>query len=67
MTGLFLSDVNECETDNGGCSDSCVNREGSFECKCKDGYKVGDDKKTCEGKIYCQNEQLDTPTWTQAT
>ena len=44
-------DRNECETDNGGCDHKCVNKNGTFECKCNDGYKLEDDKKTCSGNI----------------
>ena len=46
---LFL-DVNECDTDNGGCDHTCVNNEGSFRCECDDGHTLGDDKKSCLGK-----------------
>jgi len=33
-------DVNECSTNNGGCSlnANCANTIGSFTCTCKDGY-----------------------------
>ena len=43
--------MNECETNNGGCDHTCVNEEGSFKCICNDGFKLGNDKKTCEGSI----------------
>jgi len=33
-----VSDVNECDTNNGGCAHNCSNSEGSFECTCLDGY-----------------------------
>ena len=45
----FLLDIDECATDNGGCSQVCVNKPGSFECKCNAGYVLADDKKTCKG------------------
>ena len=44
--------MNECDTDNGGCSQNCVNNDGSFECTCKDGFSLGDDKRTCKGIVY---------------
>ena len=50
-TRIFL-DNDECAVDNGGCSQICVNKPGSFECKCKEGYLLGDDGKTCTGKKY---------------
>jgi len=56
---LFLSllylihcdaDINECETNNGSCSDdaSCTNNVGAFTCACNSGY-TGDGF-TCNGK-----------------
>lgn len=41
--GLTCTDVNECATNNGGCSANaeCLNRPGSFQCRCSTGY-VGD-------------------------
>ena len=44
-----LSDINECNTDNGGCDQICINKPGSFECRCESGYKLADDKKKCIG------------------
>ena len=46
---LALIDVDECATGNGGCSQVCDNKPGSFECKCNAGYVLADDKKTCKG------------------
>ena len=31
-------DVNECSDNNGGCEHVCINNQGSFTCKCHDGY-----------------------------
>ena len=47
LTGHFASfaDVNECDSDMGlnRCSEgsTCVNRYGSYECKCQAGYEMG--------------------------
>ena len=46
------SDIDECATANGRCSQVCVNRPGSYECRCKSGYALADDKKTCVGKMH---------------
>nr|XP_026693868.1 fibrillin-3 isoform X4 [Ciona intestinalis] len=55
LSGLVLNrvreavcyDVNECNTNNGGCSDTCVNTAGSFHCACQDGFILSDDLSTC--------------------
>ena len=44
-----FSDVNECDVGNGGCSQTCVNKPGIFECSCKSGYNLQPDQKTCSG------------------
>ena len=37
----FFPDVNECEEEINGCEENslCINTDGSYECKCKDGYR----------------------------
>ncbi len=32
------SDIDECLTNNGGCSQLCVNEPGSYKCQCKKGF-----------------------------
>ena len=48
----FLSftclDINECNTNNGGCSQVCNNQDGSFTCSCNSGF-------TLEGGNACQD------------
>ena len=41
-------DIDEC-SNNGGCSDDCVNIVGSFFCTCPNGYQLDDDGRTCIG------------------
>jgi len=45
------TDVNECQTDNGGCTQTCYNTDGSYQCTCDKGYELTDDDHTCAGKI----------------
>lgn len=49
---VFFSilDQNECDTANGGCSQNCMNTEGSFYCTCNSGYKLNADKRQCDGE-----------------
>ena len=35
----IISDINECQTNFGSCSQSCKNTVGSFECSCMEGFK----------------------------
>ena len=43
----LLADINECDTDNGGCEQGCVNQDGSFHCNCSDGYILSNNKLNC--------------------
>ena len=45
---LFI-DINECATNNGGCSQVCLNTEGSYSCHCYLGYGLGPNNHTCNG------------------
>ena len=44
------ADVNECETNNGECTQLCTNSDASFSCSCEEGFILQDDQKTCKGK-----------------
>ena len=47
-------DIDECLTDNGGCTQKCNNTVGSYDCSCWNGYELSSDKHTCTGKtMYC--------------
>lgn len=46
---LPVTDIDECQTYNGGCDHSCKNTVGSFDCSCKKGFKLLTDEKTCQG------------------
>ena len=45
------SDINECETDNGGCTQTCDNTDGSYQCSCWVGYDLTSDGHTCTGEL----------------
>ena len=45
----FHLDVNECNDKNGGCDQTCENKNGSFACKCASGYNLHSDGFECEG------------------
>ena len=49
---FIITDVKECDTDNGGCAHTCTEAAGSFSCICNPGYTLNDDDmKTCDGKL----------------
>ena len=41
--------INECNENNGGCNQRCVDTPSSFYCDCNHGYKLVDNT-TCKGK-----------------
>ena len=45
----LFTDINECATNNGGCSQLCLNTEGSYSCDCYPGYELGPNNHTCKG------------------
>ena len=47
---VLFADINECESDKGGCEHTCVNTPGSFSCQCNAGYNLAGNKKSCTGK-----------------
>ena len=54
----FIADIDECEIDNGGCSQQCSNTVGSYNCSCQSGYKLTDDNHTCIGKLLMCNAHI---------
>lgn len=41
------TDVDECQDNNGGCQQICVNALGSYECQCHSGFFLSDNQHTC--------------------
>ena len=46
-----MADVDECQTNNGGCDQMCNNNDGSFQCSCNTGYTLAADDFDCDGKV----------------
>ena len=46
---LYITDVDECLDDNGGCEQVCRNTPGSYQCRCNAGYQLVDDL-NCTGE-----------------
>ncbi|KAF6121258.1 protein S [Phyllostomus discolor] len=50
------SDINECKNPfniNGGCTQICVNKPGSYHCSCKTGFVLLSNKKDCKDVDEC--------------
>ena len=47
--GSFI-DINECNSNNGGCEHSCMNTLGSYYCTCNSGYSLDSNEFNCTGK-----------------
>lgn len=56
---IFLSDIDECATSNGGCEHTCVNTYESFYCVCRQGYTLSADSQNCEGECLFIIEECD--------
>ncbi|XP_065336697.1 protein tolkin-like [Cloeon dipterum] len=59
----FFTDIDECLKQNGGCQQECKNTVGSYECRCKNGFTLDDDMRTCNEQGDCKH-LIDTPNGT---
>lgn len=49
--------MNECEENNGGCTQVCVDAREGYSCQCNAGYRlIG--KYTCEGELSAQLQKI---------
>lgn len=46
----FSSEIDECNERRSGCSQICQNTPGSFVCRCRKGFAMMPNKRTCRGK-----------------
>ena len=46
----YMIDINECDTNNGGCEQICINKVPLFNCSCQSGFRLANDK-FCSGTI----------------
>ena len=52
--------VNECFTDNGGCSHTCVNTAGSYHCECPPFYELTAGGMICQDIDECSEGYVKT-------
>ena len=48
---IFLTDINECLSNNGGCEHNCMNVDGGFNCTCAEGFELAANGFGCFGKL----------------
>ena len=46
------TDIDECNTHNGGCGQECRNSNGNYICDCWDGFYLALDRFSCYGKNF---------------
>ena len=57
----FTIDINECDNNNGGCSQICSNTpSGSFTCSCNTGYALNPNGSSCDGRSHVHIQQPHT-------
>ena len=54
MFCFWLTEVDPCARDNGGCEHTCVNENNRPVCQCYEGYQLAADRKACRGpSVWC--------------
>ncbi|KAI6073610.1 Metalloendopeptidase [Aix galericulata] len=64
----FFSDKDECSKNNGGCQHECLNSFGSYECQCRSGFVLHDNKHDCKEagcnhKVTSTSGTITSPNW----
>ncbi|KFO53084.1 Dorsal-ventral patterning tolloid-like 1, partial [Corvus brachyrhynchos] len=64
----FFSDKDECSKNNGGCQHECLNSFGSYECQCRSGFVLHDNKHDCkeagcDHKVTSVSGTITSPNW----
>lgn len=47
LSDSLCVDVDECLAANGGCDHTCQNNAGSFQCFCRRGFRLDEDRQSC--------------------
>ncbi|KPJ02950.1 Tolloid-like protein 1 [Papilio xuthus] len=67
FSATFMKEFDECASIDHGCSHSCVNTLGGYECACDIGYELHSDGKKCEnacgGVLYGPNGTITSPSF----
>lgn len=49
---MKFTDIDECSLATTPCDQECTNLDGSFQCTCRPGYSLKQDKTTCSSMSY---------------
>ncbi|CAH1646948.1 unnamed protein product [Spodoptera littoralis] len=63
FSATFMKEFDECASIEHGCSHSCVNTLGGYECACDIGYELHSDGKKCERSLYSPNGTITSPSF----
>ncbi|XP_041970874.1 tolloid-like protein 1 isoform X2 [Aricia agestis] len=67
FSATFMKEFDECASIDHGCSHSCVNTLGGYECACDIGYELHSDGKKCEnacgGLLLAPNGTITSPSF----
>ncbi|XP_066250457.1 protein tolkin-like [Euwallacea similis] len=47
FAAVYFMDLDECAIRNGGCEHECTNTLGSFQCSCRTGFTLDENRKSC--------------------
>jgi len=53
FSAVYYADEDECQNNNGGCQEKCVNTVGSYVCSCREGFVLQKDKHSCKEVVDC--------------
>uniref|UniRef100_A0A4W5RT32 EGF-like domain-containing protein n=1 Tax=Hucho hucho TaxID=62062 RepID=A0A4W5RT32_9TELE len=62
MDSVCCVDVDDCLAANGGCDHTCQNTAGSFQCFCRQGFRLDEDRRSCE--LHIQQDVGGRVSWT---
>ena len=57
----LVPDVNECAGGSHGCQHTCTNTAGSYTCRCRTGYSLSGNGRSCIGKRNSHPELIADP------
>lgn len=67
FSAALFREIDECALKEHGCEQNCINTLEGYSCACRLGYKLRNDKKTCEtkcgGVIRAKNGIIETPSF----